>query len=150
MLRLTRFRIFGWTMLLRNPWFHDLGGDRSHPPTLERAKLELAAQLSGVGIERIIAGLERLIREEKYLDRLAVPKSGRLLFVPVKDIDWIEAKRNYVRLHVGKQTYEWRETLSELEDKLGRAVFLRIHRSTLVNVERIKEISGPAAGTSIA
>jgi two-component system LytT family response regulator len=63
-----------------------------------------------------------------------------VLFVATKDIDWIEAEGNYVRLHVGKREYEFRETLTELEERLSPADFLRIHRSTIVNIQRIKEI----------
>lgn len=87
-----------------------------------------------------LSSLERLAAERKYPDRLALPKNGRILFVATKDIDWIEAEGNYVCLHVGNREHEFRETLTELEEKLSPADFLRIHRSTIVNIRRIKEI----------
>jgi two-component system LytT family response regulator len=60
--------------------------------------------------------------------------------VSTAEIDWIEADGNYARLHVGKQHFDTRETLGSLERKLDPLEFLRIHRSTIVNVRSIKEI----------
>jgi two-component system LytT family response regulator len=107
---------------------------------LSRAKQRIAGKLDHGEVRRIISSLERLAAERKYPDRLAIPKNGRILFVATKDIDWIEAVGNYVRLHVGNREHEFRETLTELEEKLNPADFLRIHRSTIVNIQRIKEI----------
>jgi two-component system, LytTR family, response regulator len=78
--------------------------------------------------------------------RLAVKGDGRVLFVRTADVDWIEAMDNYVRLHVGRETHLMRETLSHLEERLPRASFLRIHRSTIVNVDRIREVQPWFAG----
>ena len=72
--------------------------------------------------------------------RLVVKSAGRVTFVRIEDIDWIEAAGNYVRLHTGKEDHLLRESLSGLEAKLDRARFVRIHRSTIVNVERIREL----------
>ena len=99
--------------------------------------------LSEVGaneMHRIISSLERLAATRIYPGRLPIPRGGRVLFVATKDIDWIEAEGNYVRLHVGNRDYEFRETLAALEEKLNPSEFLRIHRSTIVNIHRIKEI----------
>jgi two-component system LytT family response regulator len=73
-------------------------------------------------------------------DRLVVKSGGRVYFVRVDDIDWIEAAGNYVRLHVGKEEHLLRQSLSALESKLDAGRFVRIHRSTIVNVERIREL----------
>jgi two-component system, LytTR family, response regulator len=98
---------------------------------LARAKQRIAGKLGYHDeVRRIISSLERLAAAQRHLDRLAIPGNGRVLFVATKDIDWIEAEGNYVRLHVGKREYEFRETLTELEEKLSPADFLRIHRST--------------------
>jgi two-component system LytT family response regulator len=77
---------------------------------------------------------------------LAVKGDGRVLFVRTADVDWIEAMDNYVRLHVGRQTHLMRETLSRLEQRLPAQSFLRIHRSTIVNVDRIREVQPWFAG----
>jgi two-component system LytT family response regulator len=107
---------------------------------LTRAKQRIAGELKYDELHRIVSSLERLAAPQTYPDRLAIPKQGRVLFVATKDIDWIEAEGNYVRLHEGNREHEFRETLTGLEEKLNPAEFLRIHRSTIVNVQRIKEI----------
>jgi len=78
--------------------------------------------------------------------RLAVKGDGRVVFVRTADVDWIEAMDNYVRLHVGRETHLMRATLSHLEQRLPARSFLRIHRSTIVNVERIREVQPWFAG----
>jgi two-component system, LytTR family, response regulator len=107
---------------------------------LARAKQRMAGKIDRDEVQRIISSLEQLTAAKQYLDRLAIPKNGRIMFVATNDIDWIEAEGNYVRLHVGNREHEVRETLTELGEKLDPTEFLRIHRSTIVNIERIKEI----------
>lgn len=78
--------------------------------------------------------------------RIAVKGDGRTVLVRAGDIDWVEAMDNYVRLHVGRETHVMRETLSNLEERLRPPTFLRIHRSTIVNVEQVREIQPWFAG----
>ena len=73
-------------------------------------------------------------------DRIAVRQNGRVLFMTLDEIDWIEAADNYVCLHCGGQTHVLRETMTEVEARLASARFVRIHRSAIVNIERIKEL----------
>jgi two-component system LytT family response regulator len=77
-------------------------------------------------------------RHSQPLERLAVKSRGRMLFVNITDIDWIEAADYYACLHVGAETHILRRTLSELEHDLGDEQFIRIHRSIIVNLERIQ------------
>ena len=76
----------------------------------------------------------------KSLDRLVIKPSGRVFFLKPEEIDWIEAVGNYLRLHVGGQVHLLRETMTNLESRLNSGKFFRIHRSTMVNLERIKEL----------
>lgn len=76
----------------------------------------------------------------KYLDRVVIKSAARVFFLRVEEIDWIEAAGNYLKLHVGGEDHLLRETMSGLEARLDPAKFLRIHRSTVVNVERIQEL----------
>jgi two-component system LytT family response regulator len=78
--------------------------------------------------------------------RLAVKGDGRVVFVRTADVDWVEAMDNYVRLHVGREKHLMRETLSHLEQRLPSQSFLRVHRSTIVNVDRIREVQPWFAG----
>jgi two-component system LytT family response regulator len=72
--------------------------------------------------------------------RLPIKSSGRIIFVDVESIDYLEAAGNYVLLHVGDQEYRTRETMNALEERLSKAEFVRIHRSAIVNRKRIKEL----------
>lgn len=84
-----------------------------------------------------------------YPDRLVIKSSGRVFFLKTEAIDWIEAEGYYVRLHVGSKSHLMRETMTRLEVKLDPARFLRIHRSTVVNVERVKELKQHSHGECI-
>lgn len=75
-----------------------------------------------------------------FSSRILVKHDGRMFFIKVGDIDWIEADRNYVRLHVGKVSHTIRERISHLEESLDPQLFARIHRSTIVNLNRVKEM----------
>lgn len=78
--------------------------------------------------------------------RLVVRSPGQLLFLNVADIDWIEAASYYACLHVGAETHIIRRTLSELEQDLGEGAFIRIHRSIIVNLERIQGLALQSGG----
>jgi len=73
-------------------------------------------------------------------DRFLVKKLGREFLVKVADIDWIEASGNYVNLRVGTRAYPLRETMSGIESRLADAGFMRVHRSAIVNLDRVQEI----------
>ncbi|WP_396223452.1 LytR/AlgR family response regulator transcription factor [Gemmatimonas sp.] len=75
-----------------------------------------------------------------YASRILVKQDGRMFFVKTTEIDWIEADRNYVRLHVGKTAHTIRERISHLEETLDPRLFARIHRSTIVNLNRVREM----------
>ncbi|HEU4640977.1 MAG TPA: LytTR family DNA-binding domain-containing protein [Gemmatimonadaceae bacterium] len=84
--------------------------------------------------------LEAIAAERRYLDRIAIRTDGRIIFLRTDQIDWLEADDDHVRLHVGPKRYLHRDTLSRLEQRLSPNTFLRIHRSVIVNVERIREM----------
>lgn len=90
--------------------------------------------------ERLSSLIADLRGEKKYLERLVVKSVGRVYFLKVDDIDWIEAAGNYVKLHAGREAHMIRETMNGIEGKLDPEKFLRIHRSTVVNIDRIKEL----------
>jgi two-component system LytT family response regulator len=79
-----------------------------------------------------------------------VVKSGSThYFVPVDDVDWIDAADNYLRLHVGAKTHFARGTMKQAEDELDADRFVRIHRSAIVAVNRIRSIRNTEAGGHI-
>ena len=75
-----------------------------------------------------------------YLQRLTVKTNKRLLVVKVEDVDYIEANDYYAALHVGPKSYLIREPMAALERRLDPAKFVRVHRSTIINVERLREV----------
>jgi two-component system LytT family response regulator len=76
----------------------------------------------------------------KPLERLAIKTSGRVIFVKLSEVDYIESAHNYVELHVEKQSHLLRETLNSIEARLPADKFVRISRSVIVNIERVKEL----------
>ncbi len=110
--------------------------------TLERASAQLELQRTGEVNEHIVSLLNELRSQQgpRYAARLMVKSRGRVFFLNTGEIDWIEAAGNYVQLHVGGDSHLIRETMGGLESKLNPEQFLRIHRSTIVNISRIKEL----------
>jgi two-component system, LytTR family, response regulator len=113
---------------------------------LARAKAQVARGGTGGarGVNEQLAALVRQLdaRREKaqVAERLAIKVGGKILFLRVDDIDWVEAVDNHARLHVGRQAHLVRDTLTRLETRLPAGRFLRVHRSTIVNVSRIVEV----------
>ena len=108
--------------------------------TLRRAKAQIQQQQSGSVQERLLALLADARPAVPFLERIVVKTGGRIFFLNADEIDWIEAADNYVRLHVGRDTHLVQGTMSKLEKRLDPQRFLRIHRSTIVNLARIKEL----------
>ena len=86
--------------------------------------------------------LTRLVDEvaSQAKRRLPIKSAGRVIFVDIDEIDYLEAAGNYVVLHAGAQEYRTRETMNVFEERLSRAQFVRIHRSAIVNRKQIKEL----------
>jgi DNA-binding LytR/AlgR family response regulator len=79
-------------------------------------------------------------------ERFAVRRKGREIMVEVADIDWIEASGNYAVLHVGDETFEIRSSLTRLEGELDPKRFVRVHKSHLVNIARVVEVTPWVSG----
>lgn len=118
---------------------------------LERARVQIN-QASGEGINNQLLSLLADIKsgqdgrvesskpKPKYVERLVIKSAGRISFLNVEEVDWIEAADNYVELHAGREAHLVRDTMNALETKLDPAKFLRIRRSTIINIGRIKEL----------
>jgi two-component system, LytTR family, response regulator len=107
---------------------------------LRRAKRQIERERAGTMNRELVALLTRLKSRPKPLERLVIKAGGRVFFLRVDEIDWIEAAANYVKLHAGGEAHLLRETINGLAAKLDPDKFLRIHRSIIVNLERVKEI----------
>ena len=106
----------------------------------ERARRELEKTRAAAINQRLQTLLETVLPQKKFLDRMVVKASGRIFFLPIAEIDWIEAADNYARLHVGRESHLIRETLSSLESRLNPELFLRIRHSAIVNIKHIREL----------
>src|SRR5262249_3341609 len=127
--------------------------DERFESALERARQEIA-QHGLAELARRIGGLvdgeARPIPAPRIgPDRLLITQTGRTLVVRVDEIDWIEAADYCVQLHVGKRSHLLRRRLADLETELDPARFVRIHRSTIVNVERVRQIRPELKGDAV-
>lgn len=108
--------------------------------TLERVRGALAERSQAEPTPALAAPIEDGGTAHAPLRRLLAKRDGRLIVLKVAEIDWIESSANYAALHVGKETWLVRETMQSLEGRLDGEQFLRIHRSTIVNLDRVQEI----------
>ena len=111
------------------------------PFSAERLRSSLDHARAHVAHHRAQPGTERVRR-----DRLMVKSDGRIRVIRTADIDWCEASGNYVGLHVGAQCHFVRDTMAHLESELDPRQFIRIHRSTIVNVDRVQEMEPSFSG----
>ena len=114
---------------------------------LQRAKSQMEAREINRVSKRLLALLEEREshrqssgKDKNYLTRLMIKASGRVVLLKVGEIDFIEADGNYAKLHVGRKSHLLREKMHDLEGQLDPAQFVRIHRSIIVNLDRIKEL----------
>jgi len=114
---------------------------------LQRAKLQIESREISKVSKRLLALLEERESQKSistsakpYLTRLMIKLASRVVLLKVDDIDWIEADGNYAKLHVGRKAHLLREKMHDLEAQLDPQRFVRIHRSIIVNLERIKEL----------
>jgi two-component system LytT family response regulator len=108
---------------------------------LDRVRERRERQRAGDLGRRLLAMVQDLKPEVAPApERIVVKSGGRIFFIRVDEIDWIDAAGNYVRLHVKGESHLFRETMSAIEKRLEKAQFVRIHRSHLVNADRIREL----------
>ena len=102
--------------------------ERFHSQREEEKRLEVGTLLESIRAQR------------EYLDRIIIRADGRITFLHTREIDWLEADDKYVHLHTGKNAKMVRQTLTAIETQLDPRKFVRVHRSALVNVDRVKEL----------
>lgn len=108
--------------------------------TLKRVKQQIQKQGDLPTEERLLTLLSELKGDNQFLSRLTVKERGKIIFVPIDELDFIEAQGNYLELDRGASSHLIRMRLHQLEAKLDPNKFVRIHRSTIVNIDRIKEM----------
>lgn len=116
-----------------------LDGDR-FTSALQRARLQLERKSVHDLSRRLQSLLDDLKPTQKYTERLVIKSAGRIFFLDVAEIAWIEAADNYVRLHAGRESHLLRETMTSLEKRLDPDQFVRVHRSRIINIRQLKEL----------
>lgn len=127
---------------------------------VDRLRESVATRHGGVRIEQqleqrleaLLATLESVGRVRPaaaYETRLVIPERGRTVVVPVDEVSWIEADDYYVTVHAGGRRHLWRESLGALEGRLDPRQFVRVHRSAIVNVDRVREIEHGRDGRAV-
>ena len=125
--------------------------DSRFEQTLRRAKTQLARRGEGSWTEQMAA----LIRQSpdrasrKYSPRLIINTNGKLVFLDPDGVDWITAADYYVQIHSRKKTYLHRQTMEQIERELDPEKFVRIHRSAIVNIDRVKELRPTRSGDHV-
>jgi len=109
-------------------------------PRGQRTDKSIPTKKLAIQYNRILALLEELKEESRYLSRLMVKDNGRFLLIETEKIDWIEAQGNYVRVHSGHTQYSLRRRIGYLDSSLDPQVFLRVSRSAIVNIGRVLEL----------
>jgi two-component system, LytTR family, response regulator len=104
---------------------------------LTRARSRIRGNELQEQLHALLAGIKV---EKRYLTRLSIKTGGRILFLSAEEIDWIEASDNYVLVHAGRDSHLHHTTMNSLEERLDPGAFLRIHRSTIINLQRVKEL----------
>ena len=117
--------------------------DERFHQALTRARREIGNGRIGALSEQLRRLLTRTAQPEvpgDYLTRLLIKTDGRIAIVPLDEVDWLEADGDFVKVHAGRNTWDLRETMKEIESKIDPARFVRIHRSTILSVNRIREL----------
>ncbi len=107
---------------------------------LARAKKQISSNQNDKFQKRFETLLQNMGSPTKFLERLVIKSGEEIVLLKVKDIDWIQPKGDYLHLQAGKRVHILRQTMMAIETKLDPKQFVRIHRSTIVNVERIKKL----------
>ncbi len=109
--------------------------------TLDRVRAHAAQRSPGGTLDhRLVSFIEELRAARSYPERLIVRSNGRVFFVRPGEVDWVEAQGNYVRIHANSEAHVLRESMKNMEAKLDPKTFVRIHRSAIVTIDRVKEL----------
>jgi two-component system, LytTR family, response regulator len=107
---------------------------------IQRSKGQIHQSHERSNNSELVALLKEMKNQSQHLERLVVKSQGRVFFLKTDEIDWIEAQGKHVSIHIGKETHLVREAMNNLETELDPKKFARIHKSTIVNIDRIKQL----------
>jgi two-component system LytT family response regulator len=114
--------------------------DERFADVLQRVRVRVAERDPHTLIDERIAAVLEELKPKVYPERIVIRKGTQYVFQPVHEVDWVEADGNYARIHAGANSSVVRKTMAAMEHSLDPARFVRIHRSTIVNIERIRAV----------
>jgi two-component system, LytTR family, response regulator len=120
--------------------------ERTRAELLKSHHLDLTTRI----LDLLAQKVEPQVQSKQNDDRMVIRAGGKVIFLDVKEIDWVEAAANYVKLNVGKDSYLLREGIGSVAERLDPERFVRIHRSAIVNIRKIKELQPCESGEYIA
>src|SRR5688572_14253246 len=124
--------------------------DERFNQTIARVKREVRTRAAAGLSEKLLHVLQATQpKTQKYLTRIVVRGDGRTVLLRASDVEWIEAADYYARIHAAGKSHLLRETMNELEEKLDPELFFRVHRSGIVNLERVREIQPYTRGEHV-
>ena len=107
---------------------------------LERVRERAAHPMPVEDIERLLASFREREAQPRYVERIPANRNGRIHLIPVSAIERIDAMGNYAKIHSKDERYDIRDTLQSLESKLDPETFVRVHRSTIINMDYVREV----------
>lgn len=107
--------------------------------SLQRAREEMDQPRAHIQ-DKLAALLDQLPGSPRYLRRMVVKRGGCVVFLKTAEVEWIQASGNYIEVHTAREAYLLRETMARIEPRLDPEQFLRIHRSTIVNLDSVKQL----------
>ncbi len=113
---------------------------------LDRVRAQVAKDEVASAAKQVKALLQDVYSRHRPLERLMVKSGGKVTFLRLDEIDYLQAAGNYVRVYVGAEMHLLRETMNQLEERLKGSSFVRIHRSTIVNIERLRQLQSAFHG----
>jgi two-component system LytT family response regulator len=120
--------------------------ERTRAELLKSHHLDLTTRIFDLLVQKV----EPQVQSKQSDDRMVIRAGGTVIFLDAKEIDWVEAAANYVKLNVGKDSYLLREGIGSVAERLDPERFVRIHRSAIVNIRKIKELQPCESGEYIA
>ena len=116
---------------------------------VDRALEEVGRRRISPAATRVAAVLSQLKKDNRLTRRLLVKSRGKTTILDLQTIDWIESAGNYVNLHCGRRVHVLRETMANIAERLDPGQFVRIHRTAIVNAERVREIQPFFQGNAV-
>lgn len=108
--------------------------------TIKRIKEQMLLYSQGGYNTQLLSYLNESLPNQKYIEKVVVKDGGKIFFIKTKDIEWVESAGNYLKLHVGKTIHMIRETMNAFEKKLNPQEFVRVHRSSFINIDAIHNL----------